>query len=82
MEANTEPHLLIGGSIRVLLAYGVLYGDSTLNGIHGAGEIGNETVARCVEDPASVRGDQAIDDFPVSREVRRVPTSSRPIRRL
>jgi hypothetical protein len=43
-------------------------GDCTLNGIHRAGEISDETVARRVEDPASMRGDQAIDDDPVSRE--------------
>jgi hypothetical protein len=38
-----------------------------LHGIHGAGEIGDEAVARRVEDPTAMRGNQPIDDDPVSR---------------
>jgi len=42
--------------------------DSTLHGVDGAGEIGDEAIARRTEDPTAMRGDQAIDDGPVSRE--------------
>jgi hypothetical protein len=39
-----------------------------LRGIHGAGEISDEAIARCIEDPASVRGDKGIDDGSVPVE--------------
>jgi hypothetical protein len=39
-----------------------------LHGIHGTGEIGDEAVASRVEDPTAMRGDQPINDNPVSRE--------------
>src|SRR5258708_23978655 len=68
MYADAEPHLLGGRSIRILLSDRLLNLDGTLHGIHGAGEIGDETVARRVEDPTAMRGDQAIDDEPVGRE--------------
>jgi hypothetical protein len=68
VDADAEPHLLIRRSICILLGDGVLHRDSTLNCIHGAGEIGDEAVTRRVEDPTAMRGDQAIDNDPVSRE--------------
>ena len=68
VDADPKPHLLIGRSIRVLLSYGVLNFDGAFHGIHGAGEIGKNAVARGVEDPTAMRGDQAIDDDPVGRE--------------
>jgi len=67
MKPDTESHLPIRGSIGILLGDGVLYSDSTLHCIHGAGEVGQDAVARRVEDPAPTRGDEAIDDVPVSR---------------
>jgi hypothetical protein len=63
-----EPHLLTGGSIHILLRDRLLYGDGTLHSIHGTGEIGDEAVARRGEDPTAMRGDQGIDDGPVSVE--------------
>jgi hypothetical protein len=68
MDADPKPHLLIGRSISVLASYGLLHFDSTLHGIHGAGEIGKNAIARGVEDPTAMRGDQAIYDDPVGRE--------------
>jgi len=68
VDADSKPHLLTGRAIRILLGYGVLHRDRTLHGIDSAGEIGDEAIARCVEDPASVRGYQGIDDAPVGRE--------------
>ena len=68
VDANPEPHLLVGRSIRILLGDCVLNRNSTLHGVHRAGEGGDETVARRVEDPTPMRGDQAIDYDPVSRE--------------
>ena len=65
MDADAESHLLIGLFLRILLGYGVLPRDSALHGIDGAGEIGDETITCRVEDPASMRGDQAIDDDPI-----------------
>ena len=68
VDADAEPHLLTGRSICVLLGYGLLHFDSALHDIHGAREIGNETVTSRVENPTAMRGDQAIDDNPVSCE--------------
>src|SRR5437879_1543373 len=68
VDADPKPHLLTGRSISILLVYGFLHRDGTLQGIHGAGEIGDETVARRVEDPTAMRGDQAIDDDPIRGE--------------
>ena len=68
VDADPKPHLLTDRSIRILLGYGVLHRDGTLHGIDGAGEIGDEAIASRVEDPTAMRGDQAIDDDPVSGE--------------
>jgi hypothetical protein len=68
VQPDPEPHLLTGRSISILLGYGLLNLDGTSHGINGAGEISDEAVASRVEDPASVRGDQAIDDDPVCGE--------------
>jgi hypothetical protein len=68
VEPDPEPHLLGGGSLRILLGDGFLNLDGTLHGIDSAGEIGDETVTSRIEDPTAMRGDQAIDDGPVSRE--------------
>jgi hypothetical protein len=62
---DPKPHLLTGRSIGVLLSCGLLHLDSTLHGIHGTGEIGKNAVARRIEDPTAMSGDQAIDDGPV-----------------
>src|SRR5262249_26514536 len=68
MDADPKSHRLISRSIGVLLGYRVLNFDATLHGINGAGEIGDEAIACRVEDPTAMRGDQAIDDDPVSRQ--------------
>jgi hypothetical protein len=68
VDADTEPHLLGGRSISILFRYGVLHFDGTLHSIHSAGEIDDKAVASAVEDPTAMRGDEAIDDDPVSRE--------------
>src|SRR6516165_3935989 len=68
VDSNAEPHLLTGRSIRILFGYGLLHSDGTLHSIHGTGEIGDEAVARRGEDPTAMRGDQGIDDGPVSVE--------------
>ena len=67
MDADAKPHLLTGRSIRILLGDGLLNRDRALHGIHGTGEIGDETVTCRVEDPTAMRGDQPVDDDPVSR---------------
>jgi hypothetical protein len=43
VQPDAEPHLLTGRSIRIRSCYCVLHRDSTLHGIHGAGEIGDES---------------------------------------
>jgi hypothetical protein len=68
VDADPEPHLLTGRPISILLFYSLLHFDSTLHGIHGAGEIGHETVASRVEDPTTMRGYQPINDDPVRGE--------------
>jgi hypothetical protein len=55
VDADSEPHLVADRSTSILPTYGVLNLDSTLHGIHGAGEIGDETVASGVEDPTAMR---------------------------
>ena len=83
VDPDAEPHLLTSRSIRILLGYGLLNLDGTFHSIHGTGEIGDEAVARRVEDPTAMRANQAIDYDPVSRErAEGVPTSSRPMRAL
>jgi hypothetical protein len=54
--------LLIGRSISVLLSCHLLNFDGAFDGIHGAAEIGKNAVARGVEDPTSMRSDEAIYD--------------------
>jgi hypothetical protein len=54
VHPDAEPHLLTGRPISILLFYSLLHFDSTLHGIHSAGEIGDETVARRVEDPTAM----------------------------
>jgi hypothetical protein len=61
MNTDTEPHLLTGRPVRVLLCHGVLNLHGALHGIHGTGEIGKHAVPSRVEDPAAMRGDQAIE---------------------
>jgi len=68
VDADPELHLITGRSISVFPSYGLLNFDGAFDGIHGAAEIGNNAVARGVEDPTAMRGDQAIDDDPVGRE--------------
>jgi hypothetical protein len=68
VDTNSKPHLLTGRSIRNLLGDRVLNRDSTLHGVYRAGEIGDETVARGVEDPTPMSGNQPIDDDPIGRE--------------
>jgi hypothetical protein len=68
VDADPKTHLLTSRSARIFVGYGVLHRDRTLHGIDSAGEIGDEAIARCVEDPTAMRGDQAIDDDAVSCE--------------
>jgi hypothetical protein len=46
VDPYTEPHLLTGRSIGILLGYGILNRDGTMYGIDGAGEVGDEAIAR------------------------------------
>src|SRR5690348_6113903 len=68
VQPDAETHLHTGGPISVLLCHGVLHRDSTLHGIDGADEIGDEAIASRVEDPTAMRGDQAVDDGSVTVE--------------
>jgi hypothetical protein len=68
VDADAEPHLLTGRSIRILLGYGLLNLDGALHGIHSAGEFSDEAIASRIENPASMRDNQPINDDPVSGE--------------
>jgi hypothetical protein len=68
VDANPKPHLLARRSIRILFGDGLLNRDGTLHGIHSTREVSDEAIASSVEDPTPMRGDQAIDDGPVSVE--------------
>src|SRR6185369_6904659 len=50
VDADAEPHLLARGPFCILFGYGLLNFDGALNGIHGTGEVGQDAVARRVED--------------------------------
>jgi len=43
--------------------------DGTLHSIHGTGEVGDEAVARRVEDPTAIRGYQGIDDVEIDDQL-------------
>jgi len=62
VDANPKSHLVTGRSIRILLPYGILHFDSAFHGVYSAGEIGDKAVTRRVEDPASMRRYQPIDE--------------------
>src|SRR5205823_6503413 len=62
MDANAQQHRLIDGTARILCRNSRLHRDGTLHGIDRAGEVGDNAVARRVEDTAAVRRDQPIDD--------------------
>src|SRR5215472_4888423 len=66
VDADAEPHLLTSRSIRILLGYDLLHSDGTFHSIHGTGEIGDEAIACRGEDPTATRGDEPIDNGPVS----------------
>jgi len=82
VHPDAEPHLLTGRSIRILPAYGVLHRHSTLHDVDSAGEVSDKAVTRRVEDPTSMRGDEPIDDDPVSSEGAEGADLIEPIRRL
>jgi hypothetical protein len=63
-----EPHLLTGRSVCILLGDRLLNLDGALHGVYSAGKIGKNAVARSVEDPNAMRGDQPINDDPVGRK--------------
>jgi hypothetical protein len=65
MDANAEPHLLTERAILVLFFDRILDRDGALDGINGTGEIGNDTVAGGIEDPAAMGGDQRVEDRPI-----------------
>ena len=62
MHANAKLHRLVGGAACILAGYRRLHSDRTLDGIDRAGEVGDDAVASGVEDPATMRGDQLVDN--------------------
>ena len=68
MDADAEPHRLADGAVLVLCCDRRLDRDGALDRVDGAGEIGDHAVPGGVEDPATVRSNQAIDDHPASLE--------------
>jgi hypothetical protein len=68
VQPDAEPHLFTDRSGCIFVGYGVLHRNSTLHGVHGAGEIDKNAVASRVEDATVMRGNETIDDDPVSRE--------------
>jgi hypothetical protein len=82
VDADAETHLHTGRSIGILFGYGVLNLHGALHGVHGTGEISDEAIARRVEDPASVRGNEPIDDDPVGRQGAESANLILPMRRL
>jgi hypothetical protein len=68
--------------LRLFQKVPVLHRDRALHRVHGAGEIGDETVAGRVEDPTAVRGDQTIGDYRVCSEGAQGANLVLPMRRL
>jgi hypothetical protein len=62
MRADAELHLLVGHTARILYGDGGLYRDRTLDSVDSTSEIGDDTVARGVEDAAPMQRDQSVDD--------------------
>ncbi len=62
MHADAELHRLICRLLRVLGCDRGLYCDRTLHGIDRAGEVSDNAVAGDIEDAATMRRDQSIDD--------------------
>ena len=62
MHADAELHRLVGRAAGILGGDRRLHRDGALHGIDRAGEVGDDAVARGVEDTAPVRRDQLIDD--------------------
>jgi hypothetical protein len=63
MDANAEPHCLAFGPAGIFLTDRLLDRNRALNGIDRAGEIGNDTIARGIEDPSAMRSDQPVHDL-------------------
>jgi hypothetical protein len=82
VDADPKSHPLGSGSIGILLPDRLLNGHGALHRIHGACKIGKNAVARRVEDPTAMRGDQAINDDPVGGEGAQGADPSCPIKRL
>ena len=64
MHADAELHRLVGDTAGVLRRDRGLHGDSALDGIDCAGEVGDHAIPGGAEDAAPVRGDQLINDHP------------------
>jgi hypothetical protein len=62
MHADAELHQLVGGAARILCGDRGLHRDRALHRIDRAGEIGDDAVAGGVEDAATVRTDQPVND--------------------
>src|SRR4051794_7032825 len=62
MHANAQLHLLVDGTARILCRYRSLHRDGTLHGIDRAGEVSDHAVPGGVEDAATMRRDQLVDD--------------------
>src|SRR5207249_1780750 len=67
MHADAEAHLLAASAAGIIHHDRVLYRHSARDGINRAGEIGDYTVARGVENAAAMSRNQPVDDDPTSR---------------
>jgi hypothetical protein len=78
VDADAAFQPAVGGNALIRLGEPLLCLHRTLNGIHGARELGEYAVARGVGDPAAVLGDQAVQDLPARREKAKCPDLVRP----
>ena len=62
MHPNAELHQFVRGAVGILCGYRRLHSDSALHGIDRAGEVGNDAIAGNIEDAATMRRDQSVDD--------------------
>jgi hypothetical protein len=68
MHPNPKPKTIVLWSALNRLSNGFLYGNGTLDRIHSARELGQDTVASGVGDPTAMLSNEAVHDLAVGRQ--------------
>src|SRR5215813_1652408 len=68
IDPDAKPHLPRGRQRGVARPERTLNLDGGLDGVHDAGEVGQDVVTRGVDDPSALTGDRGADDLAILRE--------------